>query len=184
MNLKVTKISDQATPALHSIRKALGEQDRKLILTELATKFQSQTKSNFGLTGKYRSDIWNPLSNKYAKKVGSSIPTLLRSGALERSIQVGQYQYGFISVYCDSIYGAAHTFGSATTNLPSRNFWPVQFMGSPYFARLIPTAEKEMQTLIIKRLSTLSEGYIPSTIGAMDRYKPEYSNPFTPPQKP
>lgn len=178
MQLNIIKVQDTVTSQLQGIIRAISHQGRKVLLNRMAQEFVRQTKSNFGSSGQYRDGKWPRLSKDYAKKVGSSTPTLKRSGELYNSIRIGNSKENSITITTKNPYAAAHTFGYPPRNLPKRNFWPVQFQ-SPNYIRLLFNSEKDMNIVISKQLNILSSGALPVQTSTMTRMSPQYGNVFT-----
>lgn len=182
MQINIKKIQDSITPQINNIIRAIGSQGRKRILLVAGQKFQEMTKQNFGNSGKYRDSQWPPLSAKYAKKVGRKNATLKKSGDLYNSILLGQPRSNYIEIFTKSPYAAAHTFGSKRTNLPKRNFWPVQFL-TPTYSRLLFNAEKDLVTTISRQMTILSSGALPLQSSNIERSQPQYGNIFSAPSQ-
>lgn len=182
MIFSLTKTSDTVTPALKNMIRAIGGNGRRRILISMGQKFVDMTQSNFGQSGgKYKDSTWKPLSKSYSKRVGSSVPTLKRSGELFKSIRMNSPRQNFVEIYTKNSYAAAHTFGNRSRNLPPRNFWPIQF-STPSYSRLLFNAEKEMIVEIGKRLSIQSGGAFPRLSLSIVRSPFQYGNVFTSPQ--
>lgn len=164
--------------SIRNILKAISPNNQKRLLVDVATEFQKMARSNFGQTGRYRGAQWAPLSTTYAKKVGSRTPTDIRSGALYRSIQISSPRSNYINVYSRSPYGAAIAYGNKSQNLPGRNFWPTELYGSPMRQRLTVTADRDLYSLISRRLNYYSSGQL--AYGTIVRRSTiQVGNPFT-----
>lgn len=172
---------DQVTPSINNLISAISRHGRKQILRYGGRELLRQTKANFGATGPYREKAWPPLSKNYAKKVGSSVPTELRSGELKNSIMLSAPRDNIIELYTTNPYAAAQAFGYKPRNLPARNYFPIQNMGKPTYSRLVYSAEKDLFKAITSQLTALSKGAFPLQSTPTNRMTPEYGNPFTGP---
>jgi phage gpG-like protein len=182
LSINIRKTQDSVTSQLQGILRAIGLQGRKRLLIGAGNEFISQIKSNFGQPGgKYKETTWPPLSKAYAKRVGSSTPTLKRTGALQNSFQMNSPRANYIEVFTKNKYAAAHLFGSKKQGIPKRNFMPIQFY-QPTYSRLLMSAEKDLVIEISKRMNILSGGALPRLSSAINRSLPSYGNPFSGPQ--
>lgn len=177
MKISITKIHDTVTPQLLGLIRAFNEDSKRKILLKLGQSFNKQTKENFGTNGKYRDKTWPRLSKAYSKKIGSSVPTLKRSGNLYNSIIISAPRNNYIEIYTNNKYAAAQVFGNKNNNLPPRNFFPVQF-STPNYSRLVFNAEKELNAIILNQMKILSGGALSSTTN-IKRSGFEYGNPFS-----
>jgi len=178
INFSITKTRDSVTPSLKNIIKALDEPGRRKLLTQTGEKFIEITKQNFGNSGRYRGNVWPRLSDKYSKRVGRKNATLYRSGDLYNSIKLSSPRGNFIIAYTKSPYAAAQAFGSKRTNLPARNYWPMENV-TPTYSRLIFGAERELVLTIGRNLTILSNGQLPSLSSNIQRSSFTSGNPFT-----
>lgn len=179
--IRVNKRLDTVTPQLHGMMNTINDTGRRRLLTFMARRFQEMCWSTFGSGGRrFRGNTWKPYSKSYAKKVGSSTPTLLRTGALKGSIRWLAPRSNFVTVYTVNPYAAPQFFGSKK-GLPPRRFMPVESSGGKSMWRLTYVAEIEMNTEISKRMRQLSGGAFPFfTPASMGRSKYSYGNPLTP----
>lgn len=177
MSINITKLTDQVSPSLNNIISAISNQNRRTLLSRAGNELIRQSQANFN-SNIYRSTQWSPLSKKYAKKVGNSIPTLFRSGKLFGSIKLGSPKYNSINLYSDSPYAAAQQYGY--NRLPPRPFIPVENAGSPSVSRLNQKSEHDMVNIIAKQLSILSGGALPLiSTSEVSRGTFESGSPFT-----
>lgn len=167
--------SNTVSPEIDRMIKSLSSSSTRKILSNVAQEFINQTKSNFGTSGNYREKQWPAYSISYAKKVNTTTPTLYRSGKLYNSIKINSNGGNWIGVSSNTAYSAAQTFGSPKTNLPARNFWPVQFQ-SPNYSRLLLNSEKQINNVIARQLVIQSDGAFPYPIFTRQTFT--YGNPF------
>jgi len=123
MQVQFTEIKDDLTKGLQNMITAFAS--KKTILGELGNEMANIVRSNFGTSGNYRGNTWPRYSKSYAKKIGSSIPTLLRSGTLKNSIRVTGIDTDTVNIGTNVIYASAQNFGSLKMNIPSRLFFPI-----------------------------------------------------------
>jgi len=180
MQLNIIQKHNGVSPSIKNIIRALSIQGRKNVLLYAGKKFLEITKRNFGTYGEFREKTWKPLSKNYAKRIGNSTPTLLRTGELMNSIKIGSTRTNSIEIFTRDKRAGALAFGYKPNNIPPRNFWPIQNMGSPSYNRLMFNAEKEMFITISKRFNVLSSGVLPYQSTLTKRMLPSYGNPFTP----
>jgi phage gpG-like protein len=111
---------------IHRIIKTISGSNKQQILRSAADRFVQMAKSTFGSSGNttFRGNTWPRYSKPYSKKVGSSVPSLLRTGALRNSIR-SRSQGNSVVVYSDNPLAAVHMFGSPTRNIPARRFFPM-----------------------------------------------------------
>jgi phage gpG-like protein len=182
MQISIKQVQNSVSSQLEGIIKTLSAQGRRRLLIGAGAEFLRQIKSNFGNAGgKYKETTWPPLSKAYAKRVGSSTPTLKRTGALQNSFQMNSPRANYIEVFTKNKYAAAHLFGSKKQGIPKRNFMPIQFY-QPTYSRLLMSAEKDLVIEISKRMNILSGGALPRLSSAINRSLPSYGNPFSGPQ--
>lgn len=180
ISIGIRKHGDTLTNQLHNLIRALGPIGRQRMLSDAGREFIRITKENFGDEGKYRGNKWKPLSKRYAKKVGSSVATLLRSGALRDSIKVGSPRGNWIEVSTSNPYARAQFLGNPKQNLPSRLYFPTERISTNYW-RPVYAAEKELVHAIGKSLYIISGGAFSKQLGAIPRSYPTRGNPTQPP---
>lgn len=112
---------------------------RDSILRKMGAALKLDTVSNFGITGTDRPSPWKPLSKRYAKRVGRTHATLDLTGALMRSLRVGQPDGDSITVSTDDPKAAYHQNGEG--NNPLRPFFPLLPSG-----QLTPRAMRRVET--------------------------------------
>jgi hypothetical protein len=93
---------------------------------------------------------------------------------------MGPVRNNKIEIYTTNPYAASIAFGNKKKNIPARNFWPIENMGSPSYNRLLYNSEKDMFRVITMRLNILSRGSLPRQSTILQRMTPTYGNPFTP----
>jgi hypothetical protein len=135
----------------------------------MANRFKMLAQSTFG-TGnkKFRGNTWARYSSNYAARVGSFVPTLLRTGKLRASIRVGTIRNNKIYVSADRPYAARQFLGSG--KLPSRKFFPMEGVGSSW--RLTSAGDVEMRRILLNELYTMSGGVLfqPKGVNLRSRY--------------
>ena len=182
MQIRIEKISDGISPQIDSIISAFSSSGRRRVLAESGDLFVKMTKNNFGGNGQYRSKAWKPLSEEYAKKVGSDTPTDKRSGKLMNSIRKTKLTDKYVLVSTNNLYAAAICFGSKLKHIPPRNFWPVDFMGDNIkYSRLVIKAQREMYMQIVRRFHQLSHGVLPISMAPTQRMPYQFGNVFAAP---
>lgn len=176
--ISIIKVRDEVGSSIRSILNAIGQNGRKRVLNELGHEVQRITRLNFGSSGLYRGKQWARLSPAYAKQVGHSTPTDIKSGALYKSILVGTVKRNYIDVYTRNPYAASISFGDKKRNLPPRMFWPFEIYGTPLRQRLTLAADRQLYRFISRRFNVYSQGQLP--YGEMVRRSTVQSgNPFT-----
>ena len=131
---------------------------RHRLLNAIGRRFLAIALNNMGPgPGEARPAIWAALEKRYAAQVAKRpfrnqpVPTLLRSGALRRSLTASvSGQYAIIEG--DSPYAAAHQFGNPARNLPARPYFPMNHDGTV----LTPYAHKELVEAALKELKTVT----------------------------
>jgi len=175
---RVTIVRDDVRPSIRSIINALTT-GRRQLLSSMGKEFQRQTLSLFDGNKTYQEKTWPKLSNSYAKKEGSSNPTLNRTGKLKQSIKVSPPHGSSIDIYTRNAYAEAIAFGNKNKNLPPRNFWPINNVGgNPYTHRLVPAAERDLFRVITRQLNLLSRGQLPYQTIPLTRMTFDNGNPF------
>ncbi len=113
------------------------------------------SKATFGTGGNtlFRGNVWPLYSKKYAKKVGTFIPSLYRTGKLKASIQYMTPYNNSVLVYCNHPRADIHFFGGK--KMPARRFMPIEGNGMTSW-RLTFMAERVMNTEIENRIRLLS----------------------------
>ena len=116
-------ITDGVTPDFNNIIIALN--NNTALLNAVGTKFLSLVRSNFKAPT-FRNQPWKPYSKKYAKKVGTGVPTLFRSGNLMESNKIQGFVRNGVMIGTRGIpWAAAHQFGNPKNKLPARPYYPV-----------------------------------------------------------
>ena len=166
----IRKIRDEVSPSIRNIMSSL-KQGRSQLLQAAGREFQRQTKVNFGNGGTYRPKSWKPLSN-------GGPATLVRTGKLKNSIQLGQPRGNYIEIFTRDVRAAALFFGYKPRHLPARNPFPMEYVGSPTYNRLTFKSEKEMFRIITMKLTMLSRGALPNQGALTKRATLSYGNPL------
>lgn len=144
---------------------AIGDAGKTKILGQLGREFVRMSKATFGANNTtYRGNKWAKYSKSYTKQVGSSTPTLQRTGNLKNSIRIMGQGKNWISVGSGAKYSKAHMFGNPKSHLPARRFIPVEGMANQW--RLTLRAERDMVKIIGKEFSNMSRGALPAQINA------------------
>lgn len=178
ININVRERINTITPQIKGMNRAIGTAGRKQLLLAMARKFQSMAWASFGASGRYRGNVWKPYSKSYAKKVGTSKPSLMRTGGLRGSIRIYPPRGNSVVVYTGHKFAPVHFFGGGN-NIPSRKFFPMEGSGKALW-RLTYIAETEMLTEINNRFRTLSGGAFPQiTRGSVGRSSYAYGNPMS-----
>ena len=181
MDLNIRKLNDSVTPQIDSILRSIGMSGKRRLLLATAQEFQRETKANFGGgNDTYKDKRWPSYSRAYTKKKGKSQPDLKVTGALMNSIKIGSPRSNWIEVYTKHPYAAAQGFGYRPRNLPARQFFPVQMVGSSY-SRPTYNSQRDMTIVISKMMTLLSGGVLPRQSPAVMRMMPSYGSPFTGP---
>lgn len=186
MQVRIKKVRDTVTPQLRNIISALGVQKRREVLLLAGKEFINETMTNFGgNSGFYKDGVWPNLSKNYSKRIGSSKPTLDRSGKLKNSITLSSPFLNYIVISTKNPYAAAHMLGSTKRNIPKRNFFPVQFQaGNPRSSKLVWNSHLRITFEIGRRFHQLSNGALPMPSYFTNRWDYQEGNPFAPPQNP
>lgn len=142
---RVRKLNDSVTPSIRRLSYAFGANGRRQVLSQVGNEMVSMGKSTFGLNSTYRGNTWSRYSPAYARRVGSSIPTLYRTGKLKNSIKRDNPQVNTITVSANTPYAAAQFYGSSN-GIPSRRFMPLTGVGNTM--RLTLRADREITMLI------------------------------------
>lgn len=181
MQFTIKKLQDDVTKSIKNIKRAISQQGRRKLLTIAGSSFLKMTQDNFGSSGQYRDATWSKLSPAYAKKVGSTTATLLRSKTLKDSIKMSTPKGNYVEIYSDNAYVAAHMLGSPKQNIPKRNMFPVQFL-SPSYIKLLEPASRELGSVISRQLVLASAGALPLLSSNDFIQVPAYGSVFSSPQ--
>ncbi len=129
---------------------------RHRVLNAIGRRFLAIALNNMGPgPGEARPAIWDALEKRYREQVmkrkfrNEPVPTLLRTGALRRSLTAsvaGQYAI----VEGDSPYAAIHQFGGG--RIPPRPYLPM----NPDGTALTPYAHKELVAVAQKILASIT----------------------------
>jgi hypothetical protein len=173
----IKRISDTLTPALRKMQSAVGIGGRRYVLTCAATMLKDMARSTFGSgNSTYRGNKWPRYSKSYAKRVGSSTPTLYRTGKLKASIQMTSPRGNSVGVYSNTKYSAAQFLGSKR-GLPTRRFFPME--GHTAVWRLTARADKDLTMEVGRGFSIASGGALPRLAGLQARSSYAYGNPLS-----
>jgi len=177
IHFQIKRLSDSLTPALRRIQLAIGTAGRRKVLLEAATKLRDMARSTFGAgNSTYRGNKWARYSASYTKRVGSSTPTLFRTGALKSSIKMTAPRGNTVGVFADTKYASSQFLGSKR-GLPSRKYFPIEGQGSMW--RLTARADTELTMQVGKSFSILSNGALSRLSGVQARSGYAYGNPLT-----
>lgn len=147
MNFTSTIKEDTASPMLEAMASGIEGEGRMRLQLAGANRFADIVRNNFGFSGENRPAPWPDLSPRYANRYhgGVTIPTLILSGDLEKSIEV-QSQPEFEEVFTENEYALAHQEGNGA-GLPARPFFPMDEAGNA-----TPYAESEVMAAIESEL--------------------------------
>lgn len=174
---QVKRLLDTITPEIKRINVAIGNSGRRKVLVSAANRFKEMSQSTFGAgNSTYRGNTWSRYSPTYAKKIGSSTPTLYRSGNLRKSIRITVPRSNSVGIYSDTKYSAAQFLGNKN-GLPSRKYFPLEGQSSTW--RLTMRADRDLQVEILKEFYSLSGGVLPKTFGTLTRSTSAIGNPLT-----
>ena len=174
---KIKRTSDSVTPQIERIKTALGTSGRRKVLMSVADRFREMARSTFGVNKTtYRGNTWAKYSPAYAKKVGTSSPSLFRSGKLKASIRVTPPRGNSVGVFADVKYAAAQFLGSKR-GLPARRYFPMEGHGTMW--RLTARADKDLTIQALSDFYKLSGGALPKTMGILTRSTYSAGNPLT-----
>jgi hypothetical protein len=155
---------DKVTNRLRKIARAMSASHRRVLLSAMGKKFADIAISNLGSSGKARPQMWEPLSQRYAQRVGRNIPTLVLSpaenqklggkhnpGLLKRSIKLTSVTPGHARVMAQRCaYAARHQYGGK--GMPTRPFFPVDAKN-----KITPYANLQLTGIIKKFVTTAAK---------------------------
>lgn len=126
-------VSDTELNAAAAAVERRVELAREAGLRAMRDRFYDIVSANFGIAGPERPWAWEPLSPRYARKVGRPYATLFVTGALKASIMKGGTfgESTTVSMANSSVpYVTAHHDGSPSGNrshpgLPARRVFPL-----------------------------------------------------------
>jgi phage gpG-like protein len=175
---RVSIQSDSVNSSIKSILRAFSPQSQTQLLQQAGYRLWQMIQSSFGGSGQFRGNNWQRLSDQYSKRIGSSTPTLVRSGRLKSSIKFVINGTNARIQVLDVPYASDHLFGvkSGKKIIPQRSFIPLD-MQSTSLVRLTLVADTEINKTIQNKLRQLSGGQLPSTSFMRSTY--EYGNPFS-----
>lgn len=125
MNLSVRITQDTLTPELMRKQRQLSPPEQRQLMAEIGREFIDITKEAFGPDKPNRPYPWPPLSPNYQKRIKYfGPPTLMRSGRLMASIQIGHVFNISVTVETEIPYAGVHQFGGGN-NIPPRPYFPV-----------------------------------------------------------
>jgi len=180
INIRLKVTHNSLSGQIEGMIRALGSTGRRKIFVDAGRQFLKMTQSNFGTTGPYRGNKWKSYSKSYAKKVGSSVATLLRTGKLRDSIQMKNPRGNYVEVSTDNPYARAQLLGYPPRNLPSRIYFPMERLSSTYWRPVFAT-ERQLVFTISKTLNILSGGaFSRINMGSVTRSTPTQGDPTKP----
>jgi len=170
LSLRITLLEDTLSKELKGIMKAFGTEGRDKTLSAVGSRFLEMGQSTFGAGRSWwRGNKWEPYSKGYAKYVGSSTPTLLRTGRLRNSLKMSPPRGGTVTIYSNLKYAGEQFIGNKKTGRPGRYYFPVESKGAALW-RLNYKAEKVLVELMGRTFMKLSRGAlslpnVPTTAG-------------------
>lgn len=151
MNLTVKLRQDTITGDLRRLTHQFSPGEMSQTMAEVGREFVTISKEAFGAGRPNRPDYWPALSPNYQKRIGYfGPPTLIRTGFLKESIQIGYVQPTSVTVESEVPYAAVHQFGGGN-NIPARPYFPVQTNGASGEYELTPYAAERIRKILEMR---------------------------------
>lgn len=105
--------------------------DKTKVHLAMAQAYLRLVQGTFGQHGEFRQSEWQPLSPRYAKRVGRPYATLYVSGRLYRSISASADAQAGHVISEGVPYNLTHQQGYPPRNIPRRPFFPMWPNGQP-----------------------------------------------------